>query len=194
MELGGFQFGKGGLFLSRSSSQAKGVPVVPNVDGERRRPSSGGCSSTARAELSEEEVARFRIVFNKFDKDGGGTIDAEELGSAMHALGQNPTRVELQDMIEAVDVDKSGTIDFSEFLEMMRTKMEDMDTEEDVVDTLALFDPAGSGSVSQAVLRHALLNIGEKMTPEEVDFVFERLPKNAEGKFDHKAIAQTLLS
>ena len=35
------------------------------------------------------------------------------------SLGQNPTEAELQDMINEVDADGNGTIDFPEFLTMM---------------------------------------------------------------------------
>lgn len=37
----------------------------------------------------------------------------------MRSLGQNPTEAELQDMINEVDADGSGTIDFPEFLSLM---------------------------------------------------------------------------
>lgn len=52
-----------------------------------------------------------------------GTIDAKELKVAMRALGFEPKKEEIQKMISDIDKDGSGTIDFSEFLEMMTTKM-----------------------------------------------------------------------
>lgn len=41
----------------------------------------------------------------------------------MRSLGQNPTEAELQDMINEVDADQNGTIDFPEFLNLMARKM-----------------------------------------------------------------------
>ncbi len=41
----------------------------------------------------------------------------------MRSLGQNPTEAELQDMINEVDADGNGTIDFPEFLALMARKM-----------------------------------------------------------------------
>ncbi len=48
--------------------------------------------------------------------DGDGTISAHEIGAFLRSLGQNPTPEELDDIVNEVDVDKSGTIDFPEFL------------------------------------------------------------------------------
>ena len=49
-------------------------------------------------------------------EDGDGTISAHEIGSFLRSLGQNPTPEELEDIVNEVDVDNSGTIDFPEFL------------------------------------------------------------------------------
>ena len=50
----------------------------------------------------------------------------------MRSLGQNPTETELQDMINEVDADGNGTIDFPEFLTMMARKMNSTGSEEEL--------------------------------------------------------------
>lgn len=50
----------------------------------------------------------------------------------MRSLGQNPTEGELQDMINEVDIDGNGTIEFAEFLGMMAKKMKESDGEEEL--------------------------------------------------------------
>ena len=54
--------------------------------------------------------------FTSFLTDGDGTITTKELGTVMRSLGQNPTEAEIQDMINEVDADGNGNIDFPEFL------------------------------------------------------------------------------
>ena len=67
-----------------------------------------------------------------------GTITTKELGTVMRSLGQNPTEAELQDMINEVDADGNGTIDFPEFLNLMARKMKDTDSEEELKDGAGL--------------------------------------------------------
>ena len=64
--------------------------------------------------LSDEMYAELEGAFNLFDLDGGGDIDAKELGTVMRSLGQNPTDEEIDAMIAEVDDDGSGSIEFPE--------------------------------------------------------------------------------
>jgi Ca2+-binding EF-hand superfamily protein len=92
--------------------------------------------------------------------DGDGTITTFELGTVMRSLGQNPTEAELQDMINEVDADGNGTIDFPEFLTMMARKMRDTDTEEEIKEAFKVFDKDGNGFISAAELRHVMTSLG----------------------------------
>jgi calmodulin len=47
----------------------------------------------------------YRDAFRFFDKDESGYITTKELGSIMRSLGQNPTEVELQEIMNTVDFD-----------------------------------------------------------------------------------------
>ena len=57
----------------------------------------------------------------------------------MRSLGQNPTDAEVQDMINEVDVDGSGAMEFPEFCVMMVKKMARAETENEVLTLPAQF-------------------------------------------------------
>ena len=44
-----------------------------------------------------------RDTFVIFDKDGDGTIDSKELSTVLKSMGYNPTKEEIQDMVDEVD-------------------------------------------------------------------------------------------
>ncbi|KAH7314589.1 hypothetical protein KP509_21G009700 [Ceratopteris richardii] len=81
----------------------------------------------------------------------------------MRSLGQNPTEVELQDMINEVDSDGNGTIDFAEFLNLIARKMKDTDSEEELKEAFRVFDKDQNGFISTAELRHVMTNLEEKL-------------------------------
>jgi calmodulin len=50
--------------------------------------------------------------------DGSGALDKEELKVAMRTVGLELSEAELKQITEQVDVDGSGSFDFSEFVEV----------------------------------------------------------------------------
>ena len=80
-------------------------------------------------DLDQIQTAEFREAFEEFDKDGSGAISSKELLGVMRAMGQNPTEDELNNMVMEVDLDGNGTIEFPEFLEMMKQKAKAVDQE-----------------------------------------------------------------
>lgn len=69
--------------------------------------------------LDQTTVALYKQVFEMLDLDGGGTIEEEELRIGLQSVGKNPTSEEMQRMMDQVDEDGSGAIDFAEFVEFM---------------------------------------------------------------------------
>ena len=54
-------------------------------------------------QLSPEEIAEFREIFNLVDKDGGGSITKVELGELMDTLGIDASPEEIDQMILETD-------------------------------------------------------------------------------------------
>lgn len=123
--------------------------------------------------LTEEQILEFKEAFSLFDKDGDGSISTDEFGTVMRSLGMNPTASELQEMINEVNADGSGMIDFSEFLTMCSRKMKDTDSEEDLMEAFSVFDKEGRGVLSTSELRHVMSQLGEKLTDEELEEMVE---------------------
>ncbi|KDQ52196.1 hypothetical protein JAAARDRAFT_198378 [Jaapia argillacea MUCL 33604] len=111
--------------------------------------------------LSEEDISEIKEQFAIFDKDGDGIFTARDLGSVMRSLGQNPTKAELQDMIDEVDADGNGMIDFPEFPTVMTRKMRDTDSDEQTMEAFKVFDKDGDGYVGFADLQRTMMHLGE---------------------------------
>merc|ERR1712048_70788 len=73
--------------------------------------------------LSDEEIRKHLTeVFNKFDKNGNGTLDNWEFKKAWFDLGLKGTEQELNEAFAKVDKDSSGVIDVEEFITAIRNE------------------------------------------------------------------------
>ena len=84
--------------------------------------------------MKKEQLELFRDTFVIFDKDGDGTIDSKELSTVLKSMGYNPTIEEIKEMVEDVDSDGSGSIEFLEFLLLMGGILKDVPTDLDLRD------------------------------------------------------------
>ena len=112
----------------------------------------------------------------------------------MRSLGQNPTEAELQDMINEVDADGNGTIDFTEFLSLMARKMKDTDTEEELVESFKVFDRDGNGLISAAELRHVMLGLGERLCDAEVQAMINRADDDKDGHINYEEFVKMMMA
>ncbi|KAM9750629.1 calcium-binding protein 7 [Dama dama] len=77
-------------------------------------------SLTRPAGSPEGEI---REAFKVFDRDGNGFISKQELGTAMRSLGYMPNEVELEVIIQRLDMDGDGQVDFEEFVTLLGPKL-----------------------------------------------------------------------
>lgn len=124
--------------------------------------------------LSDEEIAELRGAFTLFDLDGGGDIDASELGTVMRSLGANPSDAEVKAMIAAVDANGNDSIEFPEFVELMARKLHVTDCEEELKEAFQVFDDQSRGYIGPGELRLIVASLTEgALSGEECDEIVQ---------------------
>ncbi|XP_028320680.1 calcium-binding protein 8 isoform X1 [Gouania willdenowi] len=86
--------------------------------------------SDVLASISVEELDEIREAFKVLDRDGNGFISKQELGMAMRSLGYMPSEVELAIIMQRLDMDGDGQVDFEEFMTILGPKLLSSETRE----------------------------------------------------------------
>lgn len=136
--------------------------------------------------VSEEKMAEYKEAFSLFDKSGTGVISSRELGNLMKSLGQTPTEAELRDLVNEIDINGDGEIDFGEFVGLMARQVVDHDTEEELREAFKIFDKNEDGFISPSELRLVMTNLGEKLTDEEIDDMIREADFDNDGVINYE--------
>uniref|UniRef100_A0A0E0BNI7 Major facilitator superfamily (MFS) profile domain-containing protein n=1 Tax=Oryza glumipatula TaxID=40148 RepID=A0A0E0BNI7_9ORYZ len=144
--------------------------------------------------LTKEQIAEFREAFNLFDKDGDGTITSKELGTVMGSLGQSPTEAELKKMVEEVDADGSGSIEFEEFLGLLARKLRDTGAEDDIRDAFRVFDKDQNGFITPDELRHVMANLGDPLSDDELADMLHEADSDGDGQINYNEFLKVMMA
>lgn len=136
--------------------------------------------------LNETQVAEYQDAFSALDTDHDGFIRSSQLGQILRAIGENPTDAEVQDMINEIDSDGNGSIEFPEFLRMMANKVSDLYAEDEIREAFQFFDRDGNGFITRHELKSVMMNLGEKLTDQECDQLVEEADLDGDGVINYE--------
>lgn len=133
--------------------------------------------------VSKEEEQRLRKVFLQLDNDGNGYLEYDELLKGLTAIyGADYAKEETNRIFALVDVDHSGKIDFSEYLQASVDK-DELLKEEKLKAAFDLYDKDKSGSISIEEFK-TILGVGKKISPEVWDQMVTEIDENGDGEVD----------
>jgi len=136
--------------------------------------------------LDCESIGRYQDAFVKFDADADGVVTSVEVGQIMRSIGQNPSEAEIQEMVNLVDKDGTGSIDLPEFLMMMTLKDEAENSEDDIREAFKVFDGDGNGYINRQELAMVMMNIGEKLSNEEIQEMIDDADIDGDGQINYE--------
>ena len=97
-------------------------------------------------------------------------------------------------MIQEVDTDENGTVDFPELLTLLARKMKDQDTEEQLMQAFKIFDKDGVEGISIEDLGRVMVNLGDKLTQLEVDEMIREADIDDNGIIDKEEFVKMMMS
>ncbi|GAB4832827.1 hypothetical protein Ancab_006842 [Ancistrocladus abbreviatus] len=129
-----------------------------------------------------KKVVELKQVFDTFDKNGDGFITKQELRESLKNVGFLMDEKEVDDMVERLDFNGDGLVDFSEFCEMSESKKarkgyrekgineeevedaeeEDEAEEEELKEAFDVFDGDRNGLITVEELGLVLSSLGLK--------------------------------
>ena len=136
-------------------------------------------------ELNKAQIEELKESFMTFDKNGDGSISKEELKDALRLFGQNVTDRQVEEMINSVDNDGNGTIEFPEFTQLMGKHIRTNDTEVELKSAFNFFDLNGDGYITAAELDMVMRRLGEKTSIEEINDIINEGDKDGDGRISY---------
>lgn len=116
----------------------------------------------------------FRLFAN-----GGDSLSGDQAMDCIWACGRKPLLKDMEETVKGF----GGKMTMDQFIEHMK-KPHDDPSISDFKFALDAFDSSDSGFTLKRELLNYLCNMGEKMTPEEVEAVMKDIPLDKENKIE----------
>jgi len=138
-------------------------------------------------DIEPEQLQVLKQAFDSFDQEKRGAISTDIVSTIMKMMGHHVNRQILATVIEEVDEDKSGELEFNEFVVLAQRFMNQEDEEEmkkELKEAFRLYDKNGEGFIPTGVLREILSELDNNLSTEDLDGIIEEVDADGSGTVD----------
>jgi len=138
-------------------------------------------------DLTPEQIAVLQKAFNSFDSQKTGSIPCEMVSDILRLMGQPFDKKILDDLILEVDEDKSGRLEFVEFVQLAAKFIVEEDAEamqKELKEAFRLYDKDGNGFIPTSCLKEILRELDDQLTDHELNGMIEEIDSDGSGTVD----------
>ena len=135
---------------------------------------SKGEQQKIRNELTDEQKREIKEAFSSFEETG---IEADELKSAMEALGFDPKNPDVQKILEKLDKHKRP-LNFEDYMDVMIDKEDSKDPEMEMRKAFKVLCEEGTDKITLKSLSKICNDLGEKISEEELKEMISEATKD----------------
>ena len=122
-----------------------------------------------------------REAFGLFDSDNKGALDARELKAAIRAMGFDIKKDQVRKMMQGIGREPTQLISQTDFFEIMRDKMQEKGSKEEIMKIFQLFDDEHTGRITLRNLKRIAMEIGDPATEDELREMIAEADRDGDG-------------
>lgn len=148
---------------------------------------ASGVAGRAPEDLDKQQLELLRNAFNAFDQEKKGCIGTQMVGTILSMLGHQLDDKLLKEIIDEVDADGSGELEFEEFVTLAARFLVEEDAEamqQELKEAFRLYDKEGNGYITTQVLREILKELDDNLTNDDLDMMIEEIDSDGSGTVD----------
>jgi len=148
--------------------------------------------------LETDEIKVLKLCFNLFDVKKQDFLGADDLDDILRAMGFRPSKEELKEILEEIDEDGSGEIEFEEFTQLCAkflVEEPDEDTmKAELKEAFRMFDKECSGFITTLQLREIIAELDSRLTDEDLDGIIDEIDEDGSGTMDFDEFCAMMMS
>ncbi|XP_063360003.1 troponin C, isoallergen Bla g 6.0101-like isoform X1 [Cydia amplana] len=152
----------------------------------------------AQEELDKTQLTLLKNAFDAFDHEKKGIISTDMIGTILEMLGHEIDDDSLKEIIDEVDEDGSGELEFSEFCKLAAqflTEDEEPDSEAmtaELREAFRLYDKEGNGYITTDVLREIFKELDASIPKDDLDAMIEDIDSDGSGTVDFEEFLEVM--
>ncbi|TRY78284.1 hypothetical protein TCAL_12648 [Tigriopus californicus] len=153
---------------------------------------------TEATALEADEIKVLKLCFNLFDVKKQNFLSSDDLDDILRAMGFRPSKEELQEILEEIDEDGSGEIEFGEFCQLCAKFLVEEPDEEtmkaELKEAFRVYDRDGAGFITTGQLREIIAELDPRLTSDDLDGIIEEIDEDGSGTMDFDEFCQMMMS
>merc|ERR1711913_267497 len=148
--------------------------------------------------LEKDEIKVLKSCFTLFDVKKQDFLSADDLDDILRGMGFRPSKEELKEILEEIDEDGSGEIEFEEFCQLCaKFLIEEPDEEtmkHELKEAFRVYDKEANGFITTDTLREIISELDTRLTKEDLDGIIEEIDEDGSGTMDFDEFCAMMMS